>query len=63
MFQSKTQGYLQVDETPIKVLESDKKGAAHTGYYWVYHAPLDGIVLFDYSPTRVFALPSTYLKA
>ncbi|KAF5275481.1 hypothetical protein FQR65_LT16655 [Abscondita terminalis] len=41
-----------VDETPIKVLDSDKKGAAHTGYYWVYHAPLDGTVLFDYSPTR-----------
>ncbi|WP_367211263.1 IS66 family transposase [Sphingobacterium sp. R2] len=52
IFQTKTQGYLQVDETPIKVLDSDKKGAAHTGYYWVYHAPLDGIVLFDYSPTR-----------
>ena len=52
IFQTKTQGYLQVDETPIKVLDSDKKGAAHTGYYWVYHAPLEGIVLFDYSPTR-----------
>src|SRR5690606_14772237 len=36
----------------IKVLDSDKKGAAHQGYYWVYHAPLDGIVLFDYQPTR-----------
>jgi transposase len=52
IFQTKTQGYLQVDETPIKVLDSDKKGAAHTGYYWVYHAPLEGIVLFDYSRTR-----------
>src|SRR5690606_25860134 len=30
----------------------DKKGAAHQGYYWVYHAPLEGTVLFDYSPTR-----------
>ncbi|UXD70849.1 IS66 family transposase [Sphingobacterium faecium] len=49
---TKKQGYLQVDETPIKVLDSDKKGAAHQGYYWVYHAPLEGIVLFDYSPTR-----------
>nr|WP_294184210.1 IS66 family transposase [uncultured Sphingobacterium sp.] len=52
IFQSKTQKYLQVDEIPIKALDSDKKGAAHTGYYWVYHAPLDGIVLFVYSPTR-----------
>jgi transposase len=52
VFDTKTKGYLQVDETPVKVLDSDKKGAAHQGYYWVYHAPLDGTVLFDYSPTR-----------
>ena len=52
IFDTKAQGYLQVDETPIKVLDSDKKGAAHQGYYWVYHAPLEGTVLFDYSPTR-----------
>src|SRR5690606_37852339 len=49
VFDTKAKGYLQVDETPIKVLDSDKKGAAHQGYYWVYHAPLDGTVLFDYS--------------
>ena len=52
IFDTKSKGYLQVDETPIKVLDSNKKGAAHQGYYWVYHAPLDGTVLFDYSPTR-----------
>src|SRR5690606_27257312 len=52
VFDIKTKGYLQVDESPIKVLDSDKRGAAHQGYYWVYHAPLDGIVLFDYQPTR-----------
>lgn len=52
LFDTKSKGYLQVDETPIKVLDSGKKGAAHQGYYWVYHAPLDGTVLFDYSPTR-----------
>jgi transposase len=52
IFDTKSKGYLQVDETPIKVLDSDKKGAAHQGYYWVYHAPMEGTVLFDYSPTR-----------
>lgn len=52
IFDTKSKGYLQVDETPIKVLDSDKKGATHQGYYWVYHAPLDGTVLFDYNPTR-----------
>lgn len=57
VFDTKNKGYLQVDETPIKVLDSDKKGAAHQGYYWVYHAPLDGAVLFDYSPTRGSTAP------
>src|SRR5690554_5661927 len=57
VFDTKSKGYLQVDETPIKVLDSDKKGAAHQGYYWVYHAPLDGTVLFDYSFTRGDSAP------
>lgn len=51
-FDIKAKGYLQVDETGIKVLENDKKGACHQGYYWVYHSPLDGLVLMDYQPTR-----------
>lgn len=51
-FDMKAKGYLQVDETAIKVLESDKKGACHMGYYWTYHSPLDGLVLMDYQPTR-----------
>lgn len=46
------QGYLQVDETPIKVLESQKKDSCHLGYYWVYHSPLSRTVLFDYQPSR-----------
>src|SRR5690606_1348121 len=45
----------------IKVLDSDKKGAAHQGYYWVYHAPLAGTVLFDYSPTRGSGAPLAIL--
>lgn len=49
---TKSQGYLQVDETTIKVLDKDKKGACHLGYYWVYHNPMDKTVLFDYQPTR-----------
>ena len=51
-FDIKAKGYLHVDETSIKVLESDKKGATHMGWYWVYHSPLDGLVLMDYQPTR-----------
>ncbi|QCR24511.1 IS66 family transposase [Pontibacter sp. SGAir0037] len=55
VFETKAKGYLQVDESPIKVLDSDKKGACHQGYYWVYHSPLDRTVLFDYQPTRAAA--------
>ena len=52
VFDTKSQGYLQVDETTIKVLDKDKKGACHLGYYWVYHNPINKTVLFDYQPTR-----------
>jgi transposase len=51
-FDIKAGGYLQVDETSIKVLESEKKGATHMGWYWVCHSPLEGLVLMDYQPTR-----------
>lgn len=44
--------YLQVDETPIKVLDKDKKGTTHRGYHWVYHAPQERLVLFDYREGR-----------
>ena len=48
----KNQGYLQVDETSIKVLDEKKKDKSHLGYYWVYHAPISKLVMFKYSPTR-----------
>lgn len=63
VFDIKSKGYLQVDESPIKVLESDKKGACHQGYYWVYHSPLDGVILFDYQPTRGSAAAKTMLDS
>jgi transposase len=44
--------YLQADETPIKVLDKDKKGTTHRGYHWVYHAPIQRLVLFDYREGR-----------
>ena len=54
--------YIQGDETTIKVLESEKKGACHLGYYWAYHAPADGLVLFDYQPARSKEGPSKLFK-
>ncbi len=44
--------YLQVDESTIKVLASEKKGKAHLGYQWLYRDPGSGLVLFDYRKGR-----------
>ncbi len=44
--------YLHADETPIKVLDKEKKGAAHRGYYWVYQNSIRKIVFFDYQQSR-----------
>ena len=45
-------GYIQADESPIKVLDSDKKGSTHQGYQWIYHDPLQKLVLFNYRKGR-----------
>jgi transposase len=45
-------GYIQADETPIPVQDHQKKGTTHRGYYWVYHAPLAGLVVMDYQRSR-----------
>jgi len=58
----KSQGYLQVDETPVPVLESEKKGSTHQGYYWVYYSPLTRSVLFDYQQGRGRDGPSQMLQ-
>ena len=51
--------YLHVDETPIKVLDKDKKSQAclagrqaHRGYYWVYQNSVQKVVFFDYQEGR-----------
>lgn len=58
----KEKGYLQVDETPIKVQDRDKKGALHQGYYWVYHSPLDRSVMVQYAPSRSGKAPLPILQ-
>lgn len=49
---TRAKGYLQADETPIKVIDRNKKGTTHQGYYWVYHNPIDQTILFDYQSGR-----------
>jgi len=46
------QGYIQLDETPIKVLDQRKKGKTHRGWHWVYHSPPEHMVFFDYQQGR-----------
>ena len=57
-----SQGYLQVDETPIAVLDKNKSGKTHRGYHWVYHSPLEQVVLFDYRPSRSREGPTQLLN-
>ena len=51
--------YLHADETPIKVLDKDKKDSTHRGYYWVYQNSIDKIVFFDYQEGAI-ALQKSY---
>lgn len=53
--------YLNVDETTIKVLDKDKKGTTHQGYYWVYYDTQKKLALFDYQPGRGAIYPKTML--
>lgn len=56
------QSYLQVDESPIPVQGDHKEKGLHTGYHWVYHAPLIKAVLFNYCPGRSGKFPLDMLK-
>lgn len=54
--------YLHADETTIRVLESERKNATHLGYYWVYMAHEQKLVLFDYQTGRGRDGPRHILK-
>jgi len=57
------QGYLQVDEMPIKVLDhQNKKGKTHQGYHWVYNAQMQNAIFFDYCHGRGREGPMRLLK-
>ena len=44
--------YQMIDESPIKVQDSEKPGACHQGYMWVRYAPLSKSALFEYYKSR-----------
>jgi transposase len=49
---TKAQDYLQVDEATVKVQDKNLKDKTHLGYYWVYHAPVNGLLFFEYHSSR-----------
>lgn len=55
--------YLMADETPIPVLTKDKPGSTHKGYHWVYYAPMEKLVCFDYRKGRGREGPDEFLKS
>ncbi len=57
------QKYLQVDESPIKVLDRNHKNGIHQGYMWVYSAPGDQLVLYDYRKGRDSSGPKAMLES
>ena len=44
-------GYLQVDETPVRVLDREVKGKAARGYLWFYAVP-GGDVILEFNRSR-----------
>ena len=54
--------YVHADETPIKVLDKDKTGQTHRGYFWVYNNSPGKLVFFDYQKGRGESGPNEVLK-
>jgi transposase len=54
-------GYLQVDETPVRVLDPDVEGKAARGYLWFYAVP-GGDVILDFDRSRALKVVQERLK-
>lgn len=63
-----TQTAIHADETPVTVLQDDKKN----NYMWVYcsgrdspdpNSPANNIVIYDYQPSRAAACPKEFLNS
>lgn len=56
-------GYVQVDETPIRVLDPDRGGQARQSYLWTYLAPRADALVFDFDLSRSRTNPSAFFPA
>jgi transposase len=57
----KASGYLQIDETPVKVLDPEVKGKAAQGYLWFFAVPR-GDVILEFSRSRGQQVPRQRLE-
>ncbi len=55
-------GYIQADESHIKVQDNKKYKATHRGYQWVYHGVEDKLILFHYRKGRGEHGPKEFLR-
>ena len=55
-------GYIQADESYIKVQDNRKKKATHRGYQWVYNGVEENLILFDYREGRDESGPKEFLR-
>jgi transposase len=44
--------YVQADETPVRVLDPERPGAARQSWLWTYHAPTAAAIVFDFQLSR-----------
>jgi transposase len=54
--------YLSADETTIAVLDEEKKGGTHQGYFWSYYDTHQRLVLFEYQKGRAALYPKQVLE-
>ena len=57
-----TSGYIQVDETPVKVMDPDRAGSTRSGWLWAYHAPTAETVYFDFHLSRGRESPEAFFE-
>jgi transposase len=57
----KAGGYVQIDETPVKVLDPEVKGKAAQGYLWFFAAPR-GDAILEFSRSRGQQVPRRKLE-
>jgi transposase len=57
----KATAYVQIDETPVKVLDPEVKGKAAQGYLWFYAVPR-GDVILEFSRSRGQQVPRQRLE-